>query len=70
MCELQIAMLERGISAEEVSPTSRRIMSQEIRDVGDESYRNLRDWYIYRDYMNSLEYVVHSFAHLKRKHRK
>ncbi len=64
LCELQVALLEKGIIHSE--PTSRRIMSQEIRDIEDDSYRNLRDWYIYRDYMNSLEYVIHTFDHLKR----
>ena len=34
----------------------------------DSSYRNLRDWYIYRDYMNGLEYVIHAFDHLKKHH--
>ena len=65
LCELQIAMLERGLTHS--GPASRRIMAKEVRDIEDDSYRNLRDWYIYRDYMNSLEYVVHSVAHLKRR---
>jgi hypothetical protein len=59
-------MLEKGIVPEE--DVSRQIMASDVRDIEDESYRNLRDWYIYRDYMNGLEYVVHAFNHLKRKH--
>lgn len=58
-------MLEKGILQKQ--PTSRKIMAQEIRDIEDDSYRNLRDWYIFRDYMNGLEYVIHSFNHLKRR---
>ncbi len=65
LCELQVALLEKGILHGD--PASRKIMSQEIRDIEDDSYRNLRDWYIYRDYMNGLEYVIHTFDHLKRK---
>lgn len=57
-------MLEKGLVPETIY---REVMSKEIRDITDDSYRNLRDWYIYRDYMNSLEYVVNSFAHLKNK---
>ena len=40
----------------------------QVRNTEDSSYRNLRDWYIYRDYMNGLEYVIHAFAHLKKHH--
>jgi hypothetical protein len=58
-------MLEKGIWPQE--DVSREIMAPDVRDIEDESYRNLRDWYIYRDYMNGLEYVVHAFSHLKRK---
>jgi hypothetical protein len=58
-------MLEKGIVPEE--DVSRQIMAPDVRDIEDESYRNLRDWYIYRDYMNGLEYVVHAFSHLRRK---
>jgi hypothetical protein len=67
LCELEIAMLEKGIVQQEDVEITRAIMSPEIRDIEDESYRSLRDWYIYRDYMNSLEYVVHSFDHLRKK---
>lgn len=55
-------MIEKGINHGE--DVSRKIMSQELRDLEDESYRNLRDWYIYRDYMNSLEYALEAFHHI------
>jgi len=64
LCELQVAMLERGIEQEQ--DVSRDIMPDESKYMEDSSYRNQRDWYIYRDYMNGLEYVIHSFDHLKK----
>jgi len=66
LCELQMAMLERGLEVGE--DVDRSIMSKEVRNTEDSSYRNLRDWYIYRDYMNGLEYVIHAFDHLKKHH--
>ncbi len=53
LCELQVAMLERGIQPEQ--DISREIMGSDIRDIQDTSYRNLRDWYIYR-YVRVLMY--------------
>jgi len=66
LCELQMAMLERDIDIGH--DVSRDIMKDDVRDIQDQSYRNLRDWYIYRDYMNGLEYVIHAFDHLKKHH--
>lgn len=66
LCELQMAMLERDIDMG--SDVTRDIMKDDVRDIQDQSYRNLRDWYIYRDYMNGLEYVIHAFDHLKKHH--
>ena len=52
LCELEIAMMEKGITVKREDPgqgpITRSIMSDAIRDIEDESYRNLRDWYIYR----------------------
>lgn len=55
-------MLEKGIFFDE--DVTRTVMSPEVRDIKDETYRNLRDWYIFRDYMKGLEYAVHTFKHL------
>jgi len=66
LCELQMAMLERDIPFGE--DISREIMKDDVRDIQDTSYRNLRDWYIYRDYMNGLEYIIHAFDYLKKTH--
>lgn len=45
-------MMEKGITVKREDPgqgpITRSIMSDAIRDIEDESYRNLRDWYIYR----------------------
>ena len=60
-----MAMIERDIDLNE--DVSRDIMSDSIRDLKDEGYRNLRNWWIYRDYMNGLEYVIHVMDHLKKK---
>ena len=43
LCELQMAMLERGIEVED--DVDRSIMGKDVRNTEDSSYRNLRDWY-------------------------
>ena len=45
-------------------------MGENIRDVESDSYRNIRDWSIYRDYMNGLEYALTVFNHMKNKNRR
>ena len=67
MCELQIAMLEKGV--EQNDDVGRDIMSENMRDVEYDSYRNFRDWAIYRDYMNGLEYALSVFNHIKQRNR-
>ena len=68
LCELQIAMLEKGVEPKE--NIRRDIMGENIRDVESDSYRNIRDWSIYRDYMNGLEYALTVFNHMKNKNRR
>ena len=60
-------MLEKGIEQHE--DVGRDIMGENIRDVEYDSYRNFRDWAIYRDYMNGLEYAASVFNHMKRRSR-
>jgi len=67
LCELQVAMLEKGIVMDSDESITRKVMSDDLRDIRDQTYRDLRDWNIYRDYMNSLEYVIHGFGHLRRR---
>lgn len=64
LCEIQVAILERGI-----------VMRPDVRrDVMTEAFRNmnrttssitLRDWLIFRDFMNALEYVIQVFNFLQ-----
>ncbi|XP_043267715.1 uncharacterized protein [Venturia canescens] len=65
LCELQVALVERGVTPR--PDITRDAMSSEYREMsGQETYRNLRDWLIFRDYMNGLEYIVQVFDHLRR----
>jgi hypothetical protein len=64
LCELQIAMLEKSISHEDIT---REIMSQTYRDMDDRTARNLRDWLIFRDYVNVLEYLRQVFKYFLEK---
>ncbi|XP_044592832.1 uncharacterized protein LOC123270752 isoform X3 [Cotesia glomerata] len=63
LCELQVAMMERGVPQR--IDVSRDIMPDMFRQVESITSRNTRDWIIFRDYMNGLEYVVQVFEHLK-----
>ncbi|XP_076638884.1 uncharacterized protein LOC143350800 [Colletes latitarsis] len=66
LCELQVALVERQLSSR--PDVTRDIMNADFRTTmsSSETYRNLRDWLIFRDYMNGLEYVVQVFEHLRR----
>lgn len=65
LCEIQAAMLERGVPQHE--NITRQIMGNELRHIGNSSYRNVRDWIIFRDCMNGLEYVIQVFEYFKQK---
>ena len=67
LCEIEYALLQKGVPEEDLAEIPREIIPDRIRNLEDQSYRNLRDWYIYRDYMNGLEYVVDAFNHLRHK---
>ncbi|XP_078047666.1 uncharacterized protein LOC144475543 [Augochlora pura] len=65
LCELQVALVERQLSSR--PDVTRDIMKSELRAIStSETFRNLRDWVIFRDYMNGLEYVVQVFDYLHR----
>lgn len=41
-------------------------MGPEFRDM-DNTSMNIRNWIIYRDYLNMLEYLIQVFRHFKTK---
>ena len=65
LCEIQAAMLERSVIPHE--DITRHIMGNDVRHTGNSSVRNLRDWVIFRDCMNGLEYVIQVFEYFKQK---
>lgn len=64
LCEIQVAILERGIV---MRPDVRRdVMTEAFRDMNrTTSSITLRDWLIFRDFMNALEYVIQVFNFLQ-----
>ncbi|XP_043464469.1 uncharacterized protein LOC122499933 isoform X2 [Leptopilina heterotoma] len=65
LCMLQTALVERAVTfKQDVSPT---IMNHEYRNMKAETYRNLRDFLIFRDYVNGLEFILQVFDHLQSK---
>uniref|UniRef100_A0A0C9PK25 HutI_0 protein n=1 Tax=Fopius arisanus TaxID=64838 RepID=A0A0C9PK25_9HYME len=66
LCELQAALIERGVTPR--NNITRQVMPNDYRGgmSSQATFRNLRDWLIFRDYMNGLEYVIEVFGHLGR----
>ncbi|XP_065206148.1 uncharacterized protein LOC135835691 isoform X2 [Planococcus citri] len=46
---------------------NRDIMPPEFRHMDDHTYRNVRDWLIFRDYMNVVEYLIQVLEYFKTK---
>ncbi|KAK5650164.1 hypothetical protein RI129_001193 [Pyrocoelia pectoralis] len=67
LCELQMATYERGIHSKLHPDVTRDLMPDYLRNDKVNTSRNLRDWIIYRDYMNTLEYVIQVFDYFKSK---
>ncbi|KAK6638678.1 hypothetical protein RUM43_006945 [Polyplax serrata] len=63
LCEIRMAMIERNVTPRDHVPRS--IMKDDFRHLESASYRNLRDWFIFRDLMNSLEYVIQVFTFIE-----
>lgn len=66
LCELQNAIMERGITPR--PNVDRNRMPPEYRGDNlrrDTTCRIKRDWVIFRDYMNGLEYVKEVFTYLR-----
>ena len=68
LCEIHVAILERGLAVQR--DESRDVMGPEHRASSSRLHNNLRDWLIFRDYMNSLEYVIDVFEYFKLKMRR
>lgn len=66
LCEIQVAIFERGIE-ESREDVRRDIMTDDFRQMTDNSKRHLRDFIIFREYMNALEYVIDVFDYFKEK---
>lgn len=67
LCEIQVAIFERNIYDKMRPDVTRDIMPEYLRNETVLTSRNLRDWIIYRDYMNTLEYVIQVFDYFKMK---
>ncbi|XP_014276309.1 uncharacterized protein [Halyomorpha halys] len=57
LCEVNNALLERNPS-DPIVDIERSIMDKEFRAISEKTYRHLRDWFIFRDFMNCLEYLI------------
>lgn len=53
MCEVKSGLI--SMRAEISEDVTRGIMSQDVRNAED---KLMRDWVIYREYMNQLEYMI------------
>ncbi|XP_018406254.1 PREDICTED: uncharacterized protein LOC108782472 [Cyphomyrmex costatus] len=62
LCMIQVAIEERCVTRR--PDVTRDIMPPDFRNTTDMTSRGLRDWLIFRDYMNGLEYVIQVFSHL------
>ena len=63
MCELQVALIERAVTLR--PDVTRTVMGPQFRNMTENTYRHLRDWLIFRDYMNGLEFIVQVFEHFR-----
>ncbi|XP_070170641.1 uncharacterized protein [Polyergus mexicanus] len=66
LCEIHVAILERGLTQRE--NIKRSVMPSEFRGEcvrKNATQRNVRDWICYREYMNGLEYIYQVFHHLQ-----
>lgn len=56
-------MMEKNIQYEDVT---REMMDRKFIDLPDKTFRYIRDFSIFRDYLNTLEFIKESFEHFKR----
>lgn len=56
-------MIEKNIQYEDVT---REIMDQDtFANIRDKTIRNVRDFTIFRDYLNTLEFIQESFQYFR-----
>ncbi|XP_054273721.1 uncharacterized protein LOC128993766 isoform X2 [Macrosteles quadrilineatus] len=55
LCDMWKYGKDLGLNIHDVN---RSIMPNEFRDIQDETTRNIRDWIIFKSYMNLLEYMA------------
>lgn len=71
LCNLQILCeLREIIPVSKLSlfeDTSREIMAPEYRHMENLTHQHVRDWLIFRDYMNLVEYIIQVMEHFKTK---
>ncbi|KAL0130020.1 hypothetical protein PUN28_001955 [Cardiocondyla obscurior] len=65
LCEIQVALGERSVVPR--PDVTRDVMPPDFRTTTDMTFRDLRDWLIFREYMNGLEYVIQVFSHLRQR---
>lgn len=53
-------MMEKNIQYEDVT---RDIMDKHFVNLEEKTWRDLRDFSIFRDYLNTLEFIKESFEH-------
>lgn len=61
--EIQTALAERGVKPR--PDVNREAMPLDVRNLSDASFRYLRDFIIFRDYMNALEYIIQVIEYMK-----
>lgn len=62
LCEIHYAIYERNLKIE--SDVGRDSMPDALR-TSVKTEIQIRDWIIYRDYMNTLEYIIQTFTYFK-----
>ncbi|KAJ8940508.1 hypothetical protein NQ314_010704 [Rhamnusium bicolor] len=63
LCELQMAIIDHGLKMR--PDITRDVMKDGNRNV-DITESKARDWMIFREYMNILEYIIKAFTHMNK----
>lgn len=62
LCEIHNVMIEKNLTIK--TKIERTVMEGKLRQPKDDTARNVRNWIIYREYLNMLEYIEQVFDHL------